>query len=270
LQAFACFIRRHAEVAESAAQACGDRKRRAELERMAHVCIRLATAPVASFHEALQQVWFIQLFLHAEGGGAAVSFGRFDQYVGPFLERDLADGVLTLAQAEELLACFWLKACEGDESQNFVVGGVDAAGKTAENHLSRFCLKVCRQLRVWQPSVSVRLGPESSDAFWHDAVALAEAGFGMPSFFNDPVVSRALEAAGVPAERARDYGIVGCYEATPQGDTQAYTVNGCLSLPDAFLAFFRQESAADSFPAYLAAWQRFLAGYYNGLLLTFL
>jgi len=235
LEALACFIRRHGDAA-----AC------AGVEDVAAVCHWLAEKPPCTFHQALQLTWFVQVFLHAESPStAAISFGRFDQFVGPYLNRDLAEGILDLSEARELLACFWLKCCEGDESQNLVLGGCDEAGGPAENPLSLLCLEVCAGLRVWQPSVSVRFGPASSAAFRAAALRLAGLGFGMPSFLNDPVVIRSLEAVGIPTPRARDYGIVGCYEATPQGDATPYTVAGRVLLPQLLRDFMAGPAPAD-------------------------
>ncbi|MBM4086274.1 MAG: hypothetical protein FJ272_15935, partial [Planctomycetes bacterium] len=159
LEAFSVFIRRHADAA-----------RQRGLLKIADNCEWIAQNAPRTFWEALQLVWFVQVFLHAEGLAAAVSFGRFDQFLWPFLERDLRAGVATLDAAEELLSCFWLKCCEGDESQNLTVGGVDEHGRSAENPLSLLCLQVTRKLKVWQPSLSVRIGPDTSDEFWRGAL----------------------------------------------------------------------------------------------------
>jgi len=262
LNAFAVFIRRHADAARQKAEALNDASRRAELLRIAENCDRIAEQPPQTFWEALQLTWFVQVFLHAEAKGVAISFGRLDQYLWPFLERDLQQGILTEADAADLLACFWLKCCEGDESQNLTVGGVDEHGRGAENPLSRLCLRVARDLRVWQPSVSVRIGPETSDEFWREALELCAAGFGQPSFFNDAVVVRSLEAAGIPTARARDWGIVGCYEATPQGDTYGLTVAGTMTLPTVFLSYLECCGKPGSFDEFYSGFTTFLVADY--------
>ena len=245
LKAFALFIKRHAKAA--AAEGRGD---------VAGVCTRIAEHPPGSFHEALQLTWLTQVFLHAESPStAAISFGRFDQFAWPFLQHDLAEGALDIERARELLSCFWLKCCEGDESQNLVVGGCDTQGNNAENALSLLCLDVCRALRVWQPSVSVRLREDSSPAFCAAARALAAEGFGMPSFLNDPPVIRALCEVGIPLDRARDYGIVGCYEATPQGDCIAYTVAGRILLPQLMHAFLEPALGFSDYEAFETAFR---------------
>ena len=262
LAAFSLFIRRHVESAETAG-----------MEQVDANCAHLAESAPETFWQAVQLTWFAQLFLHAESSAAAISFGRLDQFLWPFLERDLADGRATMADAEELLSCFWLKCCEGAESQNVVLGGCDSAGNSAENPLSLLCLKVTRELRLWQPSVSVRIGPDTSEEFWDEALRLCAAGFGMPSFFNDPVVIDSVVAAGIPVERARDWGIVGCYEATPQGDCLARTVHGQWVLPNVFLAYlgrFRPSDRTDrpdpsspaTFEAFKDGFEAFMAADY--------
>jgi formate C-acetyltransferase len=235
LEAFSAFVGRHARAAEAA----GDWE-------LAGVCEWLTERPPCTFRQALQLVWFVHVFLHAESpSSAAISFGRLDQYLWPYLRRDLAEGILAETAAHELLCCFWLKCCEGDESQNLVVGGCDDDGRNAENPLSHLCLEVCRDLRVWQPSLSVRFGPDTSTAIRQTAAELAAMGFGMPSFLNDTVVIRSLVAAGIPLPRARDYGIVGCYEATPQGDAMPCTVAGRMLMPHLFSDYLHSAQATD-------------------------
>jgi len=263
LQAFSTYIMRHAREAEIRADT-SDVSLRSEMLAVAANCRHIATRAPGTFWQALQLVWFVHVFLHAESMAQAVSFGRFDQYLGPYLEHDLLDGSITMERAGELLACFWFKCNTiGDPSQNLIVGGVDSEGQIAENALSYLCLDIARQLRLPQPSMSVRIGPATTDKFWHSAIALCAEGFGMPSFFNDPVVIRSLENIGIPTERARDWGIVGCYEANPQGDTLGLTVAGAFSLPEVLLEFLGSMPAGDSFDGFLAGFKKHLSAFYS-------
>jgi formate C-acetyltransferase len=214
------------------------------------------------FDQALQLVWFIQIFLHAEGQNAAFSFGRLDQYLGAYYKKDIDTGHLTESKARELLQCFYIKSCEGDESQNLIVGGIDERGVNAENGLSCLCLSAMKELQVWQPSLSVRIGPKTSDAFWQEAIDLTLTGTGMPSFFNDVAVIKAIQAIGIPEKRARDYAIVGCYEANPQGDTLGLTVAGQIVLPTLFLDYLQESQVPDSFDAFYSAFKTYLSERY--------
>jgi len=261
-QGFARLIQRFGEAAARLADADAE-PADSSLHEVAANCRHLSHHPPQTFWQALQLVWFVQVFLHAESMNSAISFGRFDQYLGPYLERDLANNRITIAQARELLADFWKKTNTiGDPSQNLIVGGLDAAGKCAENTLSFLCLDVARELHLPQPSLSVRIGPETSGKFWEKALALCTAGFGMPSFFNDPVVIRSLESLDIPSDRARDWGIVGCYEANPQGDTLGLTVANGFSLPEVFLEYFNRTTTCDTFAEFLAGFKKHLSAFY--------
>jgi formate C-acetyltransferase len=256
LQAFAVFIRRHAA-------ACA----RAGRPALAAICAHLAAQAPRTFHEALQLVWFIQIFLHAESNAAAISFGRLDQYLWPFLQKDFQKKNLQEEDALELLCCFFMKCCEGDESQNLLVGG-GFAGRCQENPLSMLILKAARMVKVWQPSLSVRIGRQSSDKFWNAALSLAATGLGMPSFFNEPVVTAGLARLGIPADRAADWAIIGCYEAAPQGDSFPMTVAGGVNLPSLFQEFLETPAGQKgAFKSFLAAFKAFFRRQYEQKLL---
>ena len=100
---------RYAGLAWDMAAACDDPARRRELQRIAEICGWLSEHPARDFWEALQAVWFLFVLLQIESNASSFSPGRFDQYMLPYLERDLAAGRLTLEQAQELLECLWLK-----------------------------------------------------------------------------------------------------------------------------------------------------------------
>ena len=215
----------------------------------------------ATFHEALQLTWFVQIFLSVEGLSSAISFGRLDQFLWPFLDADMRAGRCTLEEAFEMVCCFCMKCCEGGESQNLTVGG------PGENPLSVLLLQAMRELKVWQPSLSVRICDTTSDTFWQEALALCETGIGMPSFFNDPVVIAALQKLDIPTERATDFGIVGCYEATPQGDACPYTVGGGFALPEVFDDYLQTRPSADSFAAFKDGFKQYFADTYQNRIL---
>jgi formate C-acetyltransferase len=260
MRAFSRFILRHAEAAETMASSLqGDQA--GEWQSKAVELRVIALDPPVSFSGALQLVWFAQIFLHAENPSSAISFGRADQYLWPFLERDFRSSSLSQDEAQALVGAFFLRCCEGDESQNLTVGGVDAGGGDATNPLSVMMLEVMRHLRVFQPSLTVRLHSDSPSELTAAACALAAAGIGQPGFINDRAVIPGLMELGIPLERARDYGIVGCYEAAPQGDSYPLTVANCYmggspTLPRILVDFMRSPIArsAGDFAAFMEGW----------------
>jgi pyruvate-formate lyase len=107
LQALRTLVQRYRELAlKLAAQEEGEKRKR-ELHEIAGVLRHLLEGPPATFHQALQAVWISHIaFLSTQN---FLPFGRFDQYLWPFLKRDLENRALTLAAAQELVDLFWLK-----------------------------------------------------------------------------------------------------------------------------------------------------------------
>lgn len=269
LEAFRRLIRRYTIVTEELAGQLSAGKA-AEWWQRAGDLIIIAEHPPQSFAQALQLVWFAQVFLHAENPAMAISFGRLDQYLWPFLRADLDAGRLTDEQAFDLVCAFCLKCCEGEESQNLTLGGVDEEGREAANPLSVMLVEAMGLLRCHQPSLTVRWqrgqDPASPAGQLQEAACLlAASGTGQPGFMNDGVVTAALRAVDIPLARARDWGVVGCYEAVPQGDCYPNTTLGGLHLPQAVAEYLTRaaEQPPASFEEFRAGFQGHLEGIYQ-------
>jgi pyruvate formate-lyase/glycerol dehydratase family glycyl radical enzyme len=231
---------RYADLATEQAAKEPDPQRRAELERIARTCRRVPAEPARDFAEALQAFWFTHMAMHIEQYGWSISAGRFDQYMWPYYQQDIASEALTQKQAWELLLNLWVKYMENVGTrvkettfQNLTLGGQDAEGRDQTNALSALCIDATVALRFNQPALSVRWHPNIDPAFWaraHEAIA---EGLGMPALFSDPVILAALIAHGVAPEDAIGYGIVGCVEASIPGKEQGVTAGGHINVAKA-------------------------------------
>jgi formate C-acetyltransferase len=239
------YARRFSALAEKMAAEERDPGRRRELGEIARVCRKVPECPAETYHEALQSFWFAHLVLQIESNGHSVSPGRFDQYMFPFYAADLREGRLTREAAKEITANLWIKLNEiiklrdrtGSKAfggypmfQNLIVGGVDADGRDCTNDLSFLCMEVTRELRLPQPSLSVRWHGGAPKAFMRAAAEVVRAGTGMPAFFNDEVIVPMLEGMGYTRKEARDYAEVGCVEPQAPGTTEGYYPSGFLNL----------------------------------------
>ncbi|MEK8126481.1 formate C-acetyltransferase [Paenibacillus filicis] len=81
----------------------------AELKAMALAYGSDISRPAGSAKEAIQWVYFAYLAAIKEQNGAAMSLGRVSSFLDIYIERDLKDGVLTEAQAQELVDHFVMK-----------------------------------------------------------------------------------------------------------------------------------------------------------------
>ncbi|AXJ00400.1 formate C-acetyltransferase [Cyclonatronum proteinivorum] len=80
-----------------------------ELERMAATYGFDITRPAENATEAVQWLYLAYLGAVKEQNGAAMSLGRVSTFLDIYFERDLAEGVLTEAQAQELIDHFVMK-----------------------------------------------------------------------------------------------------------------------------------------------------------------
>lgn len=246
VEAFCVFIQRYAQKAAEW-----------NMKDVADNCYGLIQKAPETFYQALQLVWFVHLFLHAESMAPAVSFGRFDDYMYPFYKKDIENGLLTREQAKELLMCFWLKTCEGDESQNLTLGG------NIENDLTFLCLEVASELKVQQPSISVRVSDTASDALWAKMIGFIKCKTGMPAIFNDNTVIKALQNVKVAKKDAENYAIVGCYEANSDGNTYGTTTITQLQLHNMLLAFLDSDKNYTDFSDFYCEFKNHLTRIFN-------
>ncbi|ALB55169.1 formate C-acetyltransferase/glycerol dehydratase family glycyl radical enzyme [Cronobacter universalis] len=237
-------IRRFAALASQMAQEEKRPARRDELLAIAANCAHIAHQPPASFWQALQLCYFVQLVLQIESNGHSVSFGRLDQYLYPWYRRDVElEQTLERERAIELLQSCWLKLLEvnkirsGSHSkasagsplyQNVTIGGqrlLNGEPVDAVNPLSWAVLESCGRLRSTQPNLSVRYHAGMSNEFLDACVQVIRCGFGMPAFNNDEIVIDEFIKLGVSREDAYDYAAIGCIE-TAVGGKWGYRCTG--------------------------------------------
>ncbi len=229
--------RRYSVLARELAGRETDPARRAELTRISEVCARVPEQPAASFYEACQSFWFVQMLLQTESSGHSISPGRFDQYIYPYYKADLDAGKITRESAQELLDCIWVKlndlnkvrdkdSAEGFAGyslfQNLIAGGQDAEGNDVTNDLSFMCIEASMHVRLPAPSLSVRVWNGTPNEFLIKAAKLTRTGVGLPAYYNDEVIIPALMSRGLTVEDARTYNIIGCVEPQKAGKTDGW------------------------------------------------
>ena len=128
MKAFQRMLIQYGEAAAEKAGAEADNASRSELMEASRICHKLSAERPGTFREALQLVWLAYVAFVYEGR-YAMAFGRMDQYLYPFFERDLEAGRIDHETAVELLSCALYKISEhrwlgGDDVVNIAIGGV--------------------------------------------------------------------------------------------------------------------------------------------------
>ena len=175
------FAGRHAEAARKEAGSEDNAEHRQQLFRIAEAMEHVPGRPARSFFEALQAIWLVHLVTSCIIGSRDFCFGRIDQYLLPYYERDVAKGVLDREEAVLLLAHLFIKTKEitGTGADNYrikpvpcqasnqylTIGGRAANGDFADNAVSYLILDAVALARVPQPEINVRLAADSPPAF---------------------------------------------------------------------------------------------------------
>ena len=188
---------------------------------IAEVLKRVPKYGATNFREALQFFRIIHFSLWLEGN-YHVTVGRFDQYMYPYLKRDMEKGMYTKETALELLEDFFISfnkdndlypgVQQGDNGQSMVIGGIDTEGNESFNLLSELCLKASKNLKLIDPKINLRVNKNTPLMVFELASELTKEGLGFPQYSNDDVVIDGLQRCGYDLADARNYTVAACWE----------------------------------------------------------
>ncbi|MBE6613847.1 MAG: hypothetical protein E7631_00900 [Ruminococcaceae bacterium] len=182
-----------------------------------------------SFREAVQSLWFTFAFTRLCGNWPGI--GRIDEILEPFLQADLQDGKLTLDEAREILAHFFIKGCEwirsespagtGDAQhyQNIVLAGTNEAGVDVTGDVTYLVLDIMEELPIGDFPITVRLHDKTDPKLLRRVAEVIRYGSGVIAVYNEPLILRALEKVGYDPVEARNFANDGCWEVQIPGKT---------------------------------------------------
>ena len=232
LEAVRNFANRYSVLAKDLAEKELNQERKIELLEISRICSKVPYEPAETFKEAVQSVWFIQLILQIESNGHSLSYGRFDQYMYPYYDRDIKNGTIKESEALELLTCLWIKTLTINKVrsqahtlssagspmyQNVTIAGQTTDKKDAVNDLSFLVLKSVAQTRLTQPNLTVRYHKNINKRFLDECVEVMRLGFGMPALNNDEIIIPSFMDWQVKEEDAYNYSAIGCVETAVPG-----------------------------------------------------
>ncbi len=246
----------YAEQCLRLAEAEPDPTRRAELEQMAANLQRVPWEGATTFWEAVQSLWLTHMLVMSDENypGPGVSFGRIDQYLYPFWQKSLAEG-MTVDFGKEILKCFWVhcntaydamirtggnQGITAGYGQLLTLSGMGAGGADLTNDLTFAMLDVLDEMSpILEPKPNVRLHRGTPDALLDKVVAMIADSQGAPFLLNFDERSMAgmlLQARKSGVEHlihpgnVHDYAPVGCLENTMVGNDRSGTVDNNLNL----------------------------------------
>lgn len=203
--------------------------------------LRVPFEPPRTFFEAVQSLWFTFSFIRLCGNWPGI--GRIDEMLGGFLRKDLEEGRLTIEEAREILAGFFIKGCEWIESkpvpgsgdaqhyQNIILGGTDEDGEDITNEVSYLVLDVVEELAISDFPITVRVNSRMPRRFLERVAEVMRHGGGIIAVYNEALVLEALDRIGYDKKEARSFANDGCWEVQIPGRTNfSYVPFDCLRI----------------------------------------
>ena len=184
--------------------------------------------PAENFYEAVQSLWFAFAFVRLCGNWPGI--GRIDWLLGDYLKKDLAAGVLTLDEAREILAHFFIKGCEwicggvygsGDAQhyQNIVLAGVDENGVEVTNEVTYLVLDIMEEFGISDFPTTVRVNKNTDEKLLTRVAEVLRLGGGVLAVYNEELIIESLVDYGYSLREARKFANDGCWEMQVPGKT---------------------------------------------------
>lgn len=231
--------RARALAAEEPDDAC-----RENLLRIASAAAHAPWEPPQTFYEALNTIFFFRETLGSLEGVGLSSFGQLDRMLGPYYERDLADGRITAAGAYDLLAFFldytdvrFLGGAQAglETSTTVMIGGQDETGRPVFNAVTEMILRAYRENGLVNPKLNARVCAASPRAYLLSLARAVSGGGNYLAVENDEANIRILMNSGVSEEDARLYVGCGCQEIVAQGTQSHARAYAYVNLVQIFL-----------------------------------
>lgn len=233
-----------------------DSIRKNELLQMAENLKRVPWEPAETFWEALQALWLTHMLVMSDENypGPGVSFGRIDQYLLPYWQKSVANG-MDREFGKEIMKTFWIHANTAYDAlirvganqgitagygQLITLSGMGTDGKDATNDLTYAMLEVIDEMSpILEPKPNVRLHRHSPEKLLNKVIDMISGSQGAPFLLNFDERSM----AGIMREAKKgkyehlitkanvyDYAPVGCLENTMAGNDRSGTVDNNLNL----------------------------------------
>lgn len=231
-------------------------------KQVADVFLKIPKHAPSGFLEALQFFRLVHYCLWCSFNYHN-TIGRFDQYMLPYLEKDLINGVLTQEQALELLEEFFISfnkdsdlytgMQQGDNGQSMVLGGLGADRSVSYNFLSDLCLDASLELKLIDPKINLRVNSRTPLPLYEKGTLLTKQGLGFPQYSNDDIVIPALLRWGYDEDDAYNYVVAACWEFIIPGKGMDIPNIDGLSFADVVIKSLPGLSDSPTFEIFLKA-----------------
>ena len=176
----------------------------------------IRTEPPTNFHQALQLVWMYALL------AGVINYGRLDDIVGEYLQKDLDEGNITFEKAKAYVKSIWTLIENKRTTVNgrVIVGGRGRKNPAAADTFARIALEVCNECRYVEPQFTLRLYEDTPQDIYDKALECLASGATYPTLYNDEVhVPGLMNCMRINEKEAEQYAPFGCGEMNIVGMT---------------------------------------------------
>lgn len=240
MEAVITLAHRYADLADELAAGCQDPAQKKMYETIAENCRVVPENPPQNFTQAAQLVLLTHDAIMTENMGYIHPLGRFDQYMYPFYEKDIAAGVPEqeigdiIHELKLRIEEMWYLRDEYESGAypgcalyiQMAIGGQKPDGSDACNALTRLILHGMEDLQTKEPPVSFRYHDHVDEETFRLAIKVALEGGSHPAFFDDNNGIPALMDLGFTLEQARDWVPSGCTEPIVPGQSDYQSMLG--------------------------------------------
>ncbi len=211
-------------------------ERKEELEQIISSLEWIANKKPETFHQALQCIWLFALL------AGCINYGRLDDYLGPYLVKDLECGRIDEDLAYRYVKSLWTMIENRRTTVNgrIIVGGQGRKHPEEADVFLHIAMKVANDCRYVEPQFTLRLDHNTSDQIWDEALEALGNGATYPTLYNDDVnVPAVAYGMRIDEETAKQYVPFGCTEFVIQGQSTG-TPNICINLLKLMTIFLNQ------------------------------
>lgn len=190
--------------------------RRARLTTMRSSLHAIREGRADTFHQAIQQAWLFALL------AGCINYGRLDDYLGPYLVRDLQAQLINEQEARDYLVSLWTMIENRRTTVNgrIIVGGYGRKHPEAADAFAKLALEVTAQCKYVEPQFTLRFNKSTPTEIMDAALDSIGTGATYPTLYNDDTnVPAVMYGMRVDRAAAEQYVPFGCGEFVIQGQS---------------------------------------------------
>ena len=183
-------------------------ERAAQLCSMRDTLLALSRHAPENFRQAVQLVWLYSII------SGTVDYNRMDVYLGDFYCNDLDSGLLTEAEAEELLLSFYMlmQKIHGRDTR-LIVGGLGRPNAANADRFALAAIRASMKHGEMQPQVTLRMYQGMNPQVRDLALDMLGSGMTYPLLYNDEAnIESVMKTMQIDREEAEQYSLFGCGE----------------------------------------------------------